>query len=108
MRGLARLLVDGGDLSRVASVASFFVSRLDTEADAQLEALGNSELQGKLGVANAKLAYKHFQELFDGPIWERMVAAGATVQRPLWASTSTKNPAYRDVLYVEELIGPTP
>jgi transaldolase len=106
MRGLSRLQVDGGDLSRVASVASFFVSRLDTEADAQLEAVGNTELQGKLGVANAKLAYEHFQELFDGPIWERMVAAGATVQRPLWASTSTKNPAYRDVLYVEELIGP--
>jgi transaldolase len=106
MRGLTRFMVDGGDLSTVTSVASFFVSRLDTEADAQLEALGNTELQGKLGVANAKLAYQKFVELFDGAIWERMASAGATVQQPLWASTSTKNPAYRDVLYVEELIGP--
>jgi len=87
-------------------VASFFVSRLDTEADAQLERIGNAELQGKLGIANAKLAYRHFQELFAGPVWERMEAAGASKQRPLWASTSTKNPAYRDVMYVEELIGP--
>jgi transaldolase len=106
LQGLTRLQVDGGDLSTVISVASFFVSRLDTEAYAQLEALGNKELQGKLGVANARLAYRQFEELFDGPIWERMVATGANVQRPLWASTSTKNPAYRDVLYVEDLIGP--
>jgi transaldolase len=105
-RGLARLQLDGGDLSKVTSVASFFVSRLDTEADARLEAVGNTELQGKLGIANAKLAYKHFEQLFTGPVWERMEAAGASKQRPLWASTSTKNPAYRDVMYVEELIGP--
>jgi transaldolase len=105
-RGLARLQLDGGDLSKVTSVASFFVSRLDTEADARLEAVGNTELQGKLGIANAKLAYQHFEQLFAGPVWERMEAAGASRQRPLWASTSTKNPAYRDVMYVEELIGP--
>src|SRR5215475_2085829 len=105
-RGLARLQLEGGDLSKVTSVASFFVSRLDTEADARLEAVGNTELQGKLGIANAKLAYRHFEELFAGPVWERMEAAGASKQRPLWASTSTKNPAYRDVMYVEELIGP--
>jgi transaldolase len=106
LRGLYRLQVDGGDLSKVHSVASFFVSRLDTEADARLEARGNAKLQGKLGVANAKLAYKHFEETFQGVIWERLADAGASKQRPLWASTSTKNPAYRDTLYVEELIGP--
>jgi transaldolase len=105
-RGLTRLQLDGGDLSKVTSVASFFVSRLDTEADARLEAIGNTELQGKLGIANAKLAYMHFEQLFAGPVWERMEAAGASKQRPLWASTSTKNPAYRDVMYVEELVGP--
>jgi transaldolase len=105
-RGLSRLLVDGGDASKVTSVASFFVSRLDTEADRRLEEVGNTSLQGKLGIANAKLAYKHFQEAFGGPVWERMAAQGANRQRPLWASTSTKNPAYRDVMYVEELIGP--
>jgi transaldolase len=105
-RGLTRLQLDGGDVSKVTSVASFFVSRLDTEADARLEAAGNTELQGKLGIANAKLAYKYFEQLFSGAVWERMEAAGASKQRPLWASTSTKNPAYRDVMYVEELIGP--
>jgi transaldolase len=104
LRGLTRLMVDGGDLSRVGSVASFFVSRLDTEADARLE--GRPALQGKLGIASAKLAYRHFEETFQGPIWDRLATAGATRQRPLWASTSTKNPAYRDVMYVEELIGP--
>ena len=105
-RGLARLQLDGGDLAAVSSVASFFVSRLDTEADAQLDAVGNTDLQGKLGIANARLAYRAFDELFAGPVWERMEEAGALKQRPLWASTSTKNPAYRDVMYVEELIGP--
>jgi transaldolase len=105
-RGLTRFQLDGGDPTTVSSVASFFVSRLDTEADARLERIGNTELQGKLGIANARLAYKHFQELFSGPVWERMEAAGGSKQRPLWASTSTKNPAYRDVMYVEELIGP--
>jgi len=106
MRGLARLVADGGDPAKVTSVASFFVSRIDTETDRRLEELGNKELQGKLGIANAKLAYAHFQETFAGPIWDRLADAGASKQRPLWASTSTKNPAYRDVMYVEELIGP--
>jgi transaldolase len=105
-RGVGRLHLDGGDLSKVTSVASFFVSRLDTEADARLEKIGNKELQGKLGIANAKLAYKHFEEAFSGAVWNRFAEAGATAQRPLWASTSTKNPGYRDVMYVEELIGP--
>jgi transaldolase len=105
-RGVGRLQLDGGDVSKVTSVASFFVSRLDTEADARLEKLGNTELQGKLGIANAKLAYRDFEEAFGGAVWNRLAEAGANVQRPLWASTSTKNPAYRDVMYVEELIGP--
>jgi transaldolase len=104
-QGVARLHAGGGDLGTVTSVASFFVSRIDTEADARLDALGNTELQGKLGIANAKLAYKHFQDAFAGSEWDSLAAAGASVQRPLWASTSTKNPAYRDVMYVEELIG---
>ncbi|HWB22993.1 MAG TPA: transaldolase [Gaiellaceae bacterium] len=106
LRGLERLVADGGDPSKVASVASFFVSRVDTETDNRLAALGNTELQGKLGIANARLAYKHFAEAFSGSRWESLAAAGGTKQRPLWASTSAKNPAYRDVIYVEELIGP--
>ncbi|HVV57232.1 MAG TPA: transaldolase [Gaiellaceae bacterium] len=106
LRGLERLVAGGGDPSSVASVASFFVSRVDTEADKRLEAAGAQRLAGKLAVANAKLAYAHFQESFAGERWEYLASKGATVQRPLWASTSTKNPAYRDVLYVEELIGP--
>jgi len=106
IRGLERLVEAGGDPRKVASVASFFVSRVDTEADKRLEALGNEELPGKLAVANAKLAYQAWKEIFSGERWERLTARGATTQRCLWASTSTKNPAYRDVLYVEELIGP--
>ncbi len=106
VRGLERLVEAGGDPSPVASVASFFVSRVDTEADKRLEAVGNAELQGKLAIANAKLAYQHYLEAFRGERWERLAAAGAAKQRCLWASTSTKNPAYRDVMYVEELIGP--
>ncbi len=106
LRGLSRLAVTGGELAKVSSVASFFVSRIDTEADRRLEQLGNRELQGKLGIANAKLAYHHFEQAFSGPVWERLAEQGANKQRPLWASTSTKNPAYRDVMYVEELIGP--
>ena len=104
-----RFRADGGDLSRVHSVASFFVSRVDTETDRRLEALGApAELQGRLGIANAKLAYAYYRELFspDNELWRELSAAGAHPQRCLWASTSTKNPAYRDVLYVEELIGP--
>ena len=105
IRGLQRLAADGGDLSKVASVASFFVSRVDTEADARLEQAGAAHLCGKLAVANAKLAYEVFERLFSGPDWDELAAKGARRQRPLWASTSTKNPAYRDVIYVEELIG---
>ncbi|HEY2355708.1 MAG TPA: transaldolase [Gaiellaceae bacterium] len=106
LRGLERLIENGGDPSKVSSVASFFVSRVDTEADKRLEAVGNKELQGKLAIANAKLAYQHFLETFQGERWENLRSKGARPQGPLWASTSTKNPAYRDVMYVEELIGP--
>jgi transaldolase len=106
VRGVERLVGDGGDPGSVNSVASFFVSRVDTEADKRLEALGNQALQGKLAIANAKLAYQQYLERFSGERWEPLAAAGARRQRCLWASTSTKNPAYRDVLYVEELIGP--
>jgi transaldolase len=105
--GLERLGAAGGDPSRVASVASFFVSRVDTEADRRLEEAGGpDELLGTLAVANAKLAYQRYKEIFAGERWEALAARGASPQRCLWASTSTKNPAYRDVLYVEELIGP--
>jgi transaldolase len=106
LRGLERLVEDGGDPSRVASVASFFVSRVDTEADKRLDAVGHPELKGKLAIANAKLAYQRYQELFSGERWSALEAKGATKQRCLWASTSTKSPEYRDVMYVEELIGP--
>ena len=107
VRGLRRLQADGGDLRSVASVASFFVSRVDTEADRRLDELGgHDDLKGTLAIANAKIAYQTYQELFTGGDWEELEAAGASPQRCLWASTSTKNPAYRDVLYVEELIGP--
>jgi transaldolase len=107
LRGLERLVESGGDPARVASVASFFVSRVDTEADRRLDEVGApKELRGKLAIANAKLAYQRYQELFAGERWERLAARAARKQRCLWASTSTKNPEYRDVLYVEELIGP--
>ncbi len=109
VRGVERLVEDGGDPSIVASVASFFVSRVDTEADRRLEEIGTDEalaLRGKLAIANAKLAYEHYLEIVGSERWQRLAAAGATPQRCLWASTSTKNPAYRDVMYVEELLGP--
>lgn len=107
LRGLRRLLAGGGDLRAVASVASFFVSRVDTEADRRLDALGgHDELKGKLAVANAKLAYQTYKQVFSGEGWRELQAAGASPQWCLWASTSTKSPEYRDVLYVEELIGP--
>jgi len=106
VRGLERLVEGGGDPSTVISVASFFVSRVDTEADRRLEDLGRKDLQGKLAIANAKLAYQQYVEAFSGARWEPLAVAGAHRQRCLWASTSTKNPAYRDVMYVEELIGP--
>src|SRR2546423_3658402 len=107
IRGLERLVEDGGDPSTVHSVASFFVSRVDTETDKRLDAIGgHDELKGKLGVANSKLAYQNYKEVFSGSRWEALAAKGATRQRCLWASTSVKNPDYRDVMYVEELIGP--
>jgi transaldolase len=107
IRGLERLVEAGGDPGTVASVASFFVSRVDTETDRRLdETGGHEELKGKLAIANAKLAYQRYQEIFAGDRWEALSSKGATTQRCLWASTSTKNPAYRDVMYVEELIGP--
>ncbi|MEA3076756.1 MAG: transaldolase [Actinomycetota bacterium] len=106
---LAGLEARDGDLSRIASVASFFVSRVDTEVDRRLEAIGTDEalgLRGKAAVAQAKLAYDLFRQRFSGPRWEALAARGARVQRPLWASTSTKNPAYPELLYIETLIGP--
>ena len=107
IRGLRRLKDSGEDLRSVASVASFFVSRVDTESDRQLEQAGGYEdLKGTLGIANAKLAYQTYKEVFNGPDWRELERAGASPQRCLWASTSTKNPAYRDVMYVEQLIGP--
>jgi transaldolase len=108
VRGLERLVDGGGDPSTVHSVASFFVSRVDTETDKRLDAIGGdaAPLKGKLGIANAKLAYQNYRQTFAGPRWDALAQKGATKQRCLWASTSTKNPDYRDVLYVEELIGP--
>jgi len=107
IRGLERLVAEGGDPRPVASVASFFVSRIDTEADKRIEAIGgHDDLLGKLAIANAKLAYKHYQEAFSGPRWDFLAGKGATPQRVLWASTSTKNPSYPDVIYIEELLGP--
>jgi transaldolase len=103
------LEANDGDLSKVSSVASFFVSRVDSEADKRLDAVGTPEaggLKGKVAVANAQIAYQAFLETFTGPRWEALAARGARVQRPLWASTSTKNPAYSDTLYVDTLIGP--
>jgi len=107
IRGLERLVEAGDDPGTVASVASFFVSRVDTETDRRLDEVGgHDELKGKLAIANAKLAYQRYKEIFAGDRWEALSSKGATTQRCLWASTSTKNPAYRDVMYVEELIGP--
>jgi transaldolase len=107
--GLRKRHDRGEDVSRVASVASFFVSRVDTKVDAYLDELGTRAAEtarGKAAIANAKLAYEAFGEIFGGDEFTDLLAAGARVQRCLWASTSTKNPDYRDVLYVEELIGP--
>ena len=106
IRGLERLVEAGGDPSKVGSVASYFVSRVDTEADRRLDEAQSPDLKGKLAVANAKLAYQNYKAIFSGPRWDALAAKGATPQWCLWASTSTKNPEYRDVLYVEELIGP--
>lgn len=116
MAGLEDRLQAGGDIRGIASVASFFVSRVDTEVDARIARLlagaapgaatRLAALQGRLAVANAKLAYALFQQRFAGPRWAALARRGARLQRPLWASTSTKNPKYRDVMYVEDLIGP--
>jgi len=110
LAGLEQLAADpDADLSRVASVASFFISRVDTEVDRRLDAIGTEPalaLRGKAAVAQGKLAYRLFQQAFRGERWEALAARGARVQRPLWASTSTKNPDYPDTLYVDELIGP--
>ncbi len=114
IRGIERLIAAGGDPRRVASVASFFVSRIDTEADRRLDELSEparaggalNELCGKLAIANARLAYEHYKATFAGPRWEYLAGKGATPQRVLWALTLTKNPAYPDTMYVDELIGP--
>ena len=108
LSGLETLVAAGGNPSMVHSVASFFLSRVDTEVDARLHGVGleGGTLQGRAAVAQAKLAYQLFTERFSGRRWDRIAALGAHRQRPLWASTSTKNPAYRDTLYVDELIGP--
>ena len=106
MRGLEDLSASNGDVSSVASVASFFVSRIDTAVDRELGTIGDQTLRGRVAVANAKLAYARFGELFRGKRWKRLSGKGARVQRPLWASTSTKNPSYSDTLYVDSLVGP--
>ncbi len=106
LRGLEKLAVTGGDLRKVASVASFFVSRVDGVVDGALEKIGNRDLQGKIAVDNAKVAYAEFQQIFSGARWQALAAKGARVQRPLWASTGVKSPHYPDTLYVDNLIGP--
>ncbi len=114
MAGLEQRIAAGEPVDHVASVASFFVSRVDSEVDGKLESMARGSadhdellgLRGKAAIANARLAYRLFRASFSGARWEALAARGARVQRPLWASTSTKNPAYRDVLYIEELVGP--
>jgi transaldolase len=107
MSGLEDRVTKNQPIDRLASVASFFVSRVDTEVDKRLDALKKGqELKGQAAIANAKLAYQLFLERFSSDRWKALAAKGARVQKPLWASTSTKNPAYRDVMYVEQLIGP--
>ncbi|GAB4298662.1 MAG: hypothetical protein Kow0098_24190 [Ignavibacteriaceae bacterium] len=105
MAGLEKLDDSGGDISRIASVASFFVSRVDTAVDKELEAIGNRELQGKIAIANSKVAYEISEEMFSSERWKKLASRGARKQRLLWASTSTKNPDYPDLLYVDTLIG---
>jgi transaldolase len=107
LSGLERARAAGHDLSRLGSVASFFVSRVDSEVDKRLDKIGTKEakaLRGKAGIANARLAYKLFEEKFDSERWRALAAAGAKPQRPLWASTSTKDPAYEDTMYVVDLV----
>ncbi|MEV6925777.1 transaldolase [Dactylosporangium sp. NPDC051485] len=107
--GIEQAKANGHDLTKIASVASFFVSRVDTEYDKRLDKIGTDEakaLKGKAAIANAKLAYQLYERKFAEPRWQVLADAGANPQRPLWASTSTKNPEYRDVIYVEELVAP--
>jgi len=104
--GLEKLALAGGDVGRVASVASFFISRVDTAVDRALEEIGNVEIQGKIAIDNARIAYSRFREIFSSERWKMLATGSARVQRPLWASTSSKNPAYPDTLYVDNLIGP--
>jgi transaldolase len=107
LAGLEKALDAGQDLSRIHSVASFFVSRVDTEIDKRLEEIGTDEalaLRGKAGVANARLAYRDYQKFFEGERWKKLAEAGANTQRPLWASTGVKNPDYSDTMYVSELV----
>jgi len=107
LAGLEKALDAGQDLSRIHSVASFFVSRVDTEIDRRLEEIGTDEalaLRGKAAVANARLAYRDYQKFFEGERWARLAEAGANTQRPLWASTGVKNPDYSDTMYVDELV----
>ncbi len=109
LEGLERARAAGHDLATITSVASFFVSRVDTEIDKQLDKVGSSEakaLKGKAAIANARLAYQHYEKVFSGPRWESLAAAGARPQRPLWASTGVKDPAYDDTMYVIELVAP--
>ncbi len=111
LSGLERLLAAGGDLSEIASVASFFVSRIDTAVDRALDGISHraSDLRlprGKIAIATAKTVYARFRQIFSGERWQLLAGHGARIQRPLWASTSTKNPAYPDTLYVDSLIGP--
>ena len=106
INGLEKLLETVGGLTETASVASFFVSRVDTAVDAALEKIGRNDLQGTTAIDNARLAYARFREIFVGERWDRLARAGGRVQRPLWASTGTKNPAYADTLYVDSLVGP--
>jgi len=107
--GMEQARANGHDLSGIGSVASFFVSRVDTEVDKRRDKIGTDEaktLRGKAAIANAQLAYQRYERTFDSDRWRALAAAGAHPQRPLWASTSTKNPDYRDVMYVEELVAP--
>ncbi|MEV7229194.1 MULTISPECIES: transaldolase [Polymorphospora] len=109
LAGLEQAKANGHDLAKIGSVASFFVSRVDTEVDKRLDKLGSDEakaLKGKAAIANAQLAYQRYSEVFSSARWQALADAGAHPQRPLWASTSTKNPDFRDVIYVEELIAP--
>jgi transaldolase len=109
LAGIEQAKANGHDLSKIGSVASFFVSRVDSEVDKRLEKIGSEEakaLRGKAAVANAQLAYREYEKVFSTDRWKALASAGAHPQRPLWASTSTKNPDYKDTIYVEELIAP--